>query len=57
MCNDALEILDQIHDEKVYEKRRDLIVNLTSKFKLVRKHTSALAAGEGWTHAIEEKKR
>ena len=56
LCNDALEILDQIHDEKVYEKRRDLIANLHSTLKLVRKHTNALAAGEGWTHAIEEKK-
>lgn len=57
LCGDALEIIDQIHDEKVYEKRRDLVANLISTLKLVKKHTGTLAAGEGWTHAIEEKKR
>ena len=57
LCNDALEIVGQIYDEKVYEKRRDLITNLRNTMNLITKQTNTLAAGEGWTHAIEEKKR
>lgn len=55
LLNDSLEILDKLYDEKHYETRRDLLSQLTGIMNDVKKHSNALAAGEGWTHAIEER--
>lgn len=55
LLNDSLEILDKLYDEKHYETRRDLLTDLTRTMNLVKKNSNILAAGEGWTHAIEEK--
>lgn len=55
LLNDSLEILDKLYDEKDFESRRQLLTNLRNTMKQVNKNFNDLAAGEEWTHAIEEK--
>lgn len=49
LLNDALEILDLIHDTEKFEERRDMVANLRATLKLVHKNENALCAGvEEW---------
>jgi len=49
LLNDALEILDLIHDTEKFEERRDMVTNLRATLKLVHKNENALCAGvEEW---------
>tara|TARA_A100000172_G_scaffold81001_1_gene72342 strand:+ start:612 stop:845 length:234 start_codon:yes stop_codon:yes gene_type:complete len=57
LLNNSLEILDKLYDEKHFETRRDLLSDLVKTMGLVKKHCNTLAAGEAWTHAIEEKEK
>ena len=46
LLNDSLEILDKLYDEKDFETRRDLLINLRETMRQVYKNFNDLAAGE-----------
>ena len=46
LLNDALEILDKLYDERDFETRRDLLINLRKTMGQVNKNFNDLAAGE-----------
>ena len=46
LLNDSLEILNKLYDEKDFETRRDLLINLRETMRQVYKNFNDLAAGE-----------